>query len=464
METYKQYDTGISVLEADGQLKRYNSSIPNISYGSLIDLQLMMMKINRNCRKINTLDPFIRLSHASALDRENSKQFYMKNSMSQIAQAILRVAFRAIYGLEPEQISNLYATFYIKSSGGTIEAISLTEKDCAQEKRVKGGTQQISQRLLDNILSDSTTAKILLETPVIEVNQQDPNRVLVKVSNVKEKREEVYSCRRLVSAIPLTQYCKIKFEPALPVLKKNVFEFCKTGNYAKYVITYKTAFWREKGYSAMVVSDGSILDKNINNLKYGPVSLVFDGTTDDGEPALVVFSCAQPSVEWSDQHYDLRRDAIINALCRYFGNEAANYVDFCEKNWNFEPYNGGCPTINIVASGVMSNYAQATREPFLNMHLCGTESATEWMGYMDGAIESGIRAANEVAYCFSTNNSNIKFDFSKTYYYQKSKILGLKKVDNKEKRKSWLLLQIGLLLGVSAAFLYNYRDKLLNWF
>ena len=44
----------------------------------------------------------------------------------------------------------------------------------------------------------------------------------------------------------------------------------------------------------------------------------------------------------------------------------------------------------------MQDYVEATRVPFHNVHFCGTESATVWQGYMDGAVESGQRAAGEV--------------------------------------------------------------------
>lgn len=34
----------------------------------------------------------------------------------------------------------------------------------------------------------------------------------------------------------------------------------------------------------------------------------------------------------------------------------------------------------------------------LRIHFAGTETALEWMGYMSGAVESGLRAANEVLF------------------------------------------------------------------
>lgn len=38
----------------------------------------------------------------------------------------------------------------------------------------------------------------------------------------------------------------------------------------------------------------------------------------------------------------------------------------------------------------------AIREPVKNIHFAGTETALEWTGYMDGAIEAGYRASKEV--------------------------------------------------------------------
>ena len=36
------------------------------------------------------------------------------------------------------------------------------------------------------------------------------------------------------------------------------------------------------------------------------------------------------------------------------------------------------------------------REPVGRLHFAGTETATRWMGYFDGAIEAAERAAAEV--------------------------------------------------------------------
>jgi monoamine oxidase len=36
------------------------------------------------------------------------------------------------------------------------------------------------------------------------------------------------------------------------------------------------------------------------------------------------------------------------------------------------------------------------RQPIGRVHFAGTETAVEWTGYLEGALESGERAAREV--------------------------------------------------------------------
>ena len=44
----------------------------------------------------------------------------------------------------------------------------------------------------------------------------------------------------------------------------------------------------------------------------------------------------------------------------------------------------------------MTGFGSAIREPFGRVHWAGTETATYWTGYMDGAVRSGKRSAGEV--------------------------------------------------------------------
>ena len=52
--------------------------------------------------------------------------------------------------------------------------------------------------------------------------------------------------------------------------------------------------------------------------------------------------------------------------------------------------------VAVLGPGTLTDFGAALREPVGLIHWAGTETATYWNGYMDGAVRSGERAANEV--------------------------------------------------------------------
>ena len=96
----------------------------------------------------------------------------------------------------------------------------------------------------------------------------------------------------------------------------------------------------------------------------------------------------------------------------------------------------GCPTVNVSANGIMKDYVRATREPYHNVHFCGTESATRWQGYIDGAAESGERAANEVLHKMKSQLPTAHVDYEKTYYYQQEQMVKSYAANNQDD-SSW---------------------------
>ena len=66
-----------------------------------------------------------------------------------------------------------------------------------------------------------------------------------------------------------------------------------------------------------------------------------------------------------------------------------------EHDWTQEQWTRGGPTA-IHAPGSLFAHGPAVRRPHGRVHWAGTETATYWSGYMDGAVSSGQRAAAEV--------------------------------------------------------------------
>ena len=81
---------------------------------------------------------------------------------------------------------------------------------------------------------------------------------------------------------------------------------------------------------------------------------------------------------------------------RYFGSEAESRMTrYIEKSWAADPWSRGCYG-GVCPPGAIVGYPDVVRKPAGRIHWAGTETATEWGGYMSGAIQSGQRAADEV--------------------------------------------------------------------
>jgi monoamine oxidase len=123
---------------------------------------------------------------------------------------------------------------------------------------------------------------------------------------------------------------------------------------------------------------------------------VYDGTShDDTQPALVGFVSGSQARQWSTQPMADRQRRITGALARYFGDAANSFSDYEELDWGMEAWSRGGPAAAL-PPGVLTNSFAHLRKPEGRIHWAGTETATEWIGYMEGAIQAGERAADEI--------------------------------------------------------------------
>ena len=87
---------------------------------------------------------------------------------------------------------------------------------------------------------------------------------------------------------------------------------------------------------------------------------------------------------------------MLGSFERYFGSRArTDALGYLDKVWAADPWSRGCYT-GYMPPGVLLGWGTELRRPVGRIHWAGTETATAWAGYMDGAIESGQRAAAEV--------------------------------------------------------------------
>jgi monoamine oxidase len=127
----------------------------------------------------------------------------------------------------------------------------------------------------------------------------------------------------------------------------------------------------------------------------GPVTVTFDDTSPTGQLCLLTFVAGAPARGWAERAESERRDFVRGTLARYFGEQALTPTHYLENDWACGPFVQGAP-IATFPLGTLSAFGEALREPVGRIHWAGTETARDSTGFMEGALESGDRAADEV--------------------------------------------------------------------
>jgi monoamine oxidase len=290
--------------------------------------------------------------------------------------AVVSAATEAIFGAEADELSLLYTAFYIAASGneqnqGTFER-NFNTAGGAQESRFDGGAQTVPLRVASE-LGD----RVLLNAPVRRIDRT--NSAVTVVTDALS-----VTARHAIVAVPPTLAGRIFYDPPLPPMRDQLTQRMPQGMLMKFEAIYDTPFWRAKGLTGQVVSEG------------GPVKVTFDVSPEAGEPGIMMGFIGGREVRlWQDRPADERRAAVLEQFAHFFGDEARSPREIVEFNWVGEAWSLGCP-VSVLGPGTLVDFGPALRTPVGRLHWAGTETSTYWNGYMDGAVRSGERAAAEV--------------------------------------------------------------------
>jgi monoamine oxidase len=367
---FPQHHEGKKILSWGGKLSTFKGSMPWLSIATQLELGLLDLRA-KSYAKSFPLDAPWQAPRAAEWDGETVESWKRRRLRAGGSRLFLDIVVRAVFTSEPRDLSFLYFLSYVKSGHGLEMLTSIPGG--AQESRFVGGAQKLSVRI-----SEALGHRVVLECPVWALEQSSDGITL-------ETARGTFRGRYVIVATPPLLAGRIRYASGLPPRREQLMARMPMGSCIKYVATYDRAFWREAGFSGEAFSDT------------GPTTTTFDDSSHDGsQPALVTFSDGAVARIWGDRPPEERRQAVLAELARFFGPQAAHPTGFIEKNWSEDPYSGGCYA-GVMGPGVMTDFGSALRQPCGRIHWAGTETAIEWTGYIDGAIESGQRAAGEVA-------------------------------------------------------------------
>ena len=193
-----------------------------------------------------------------------------------------------------------------------------------------------------------------------------------------------YRARSLVVAVPPQLYQDLGLAAHLTAANQRVLTDFQSGQVIKTILAFEKSWWRNLGASGIVLSPG------------GAFNATVDASPPDGSAGvLVLFSTAGSAVQLRQGRDEARR---IEMAMKWLGGLtdhavpepiAARSVD-----WNAEPrLSGGYAGRRSMGgwSAAPDLFASQGR-----LHFAGTETATEWRSFMEGALQSAERVSDAV--------------------------------------------------------------------
>ncbi|OMC08110.1 flavin monoamine oxidase family protein [Mycolicibacterium fortuitum] len=188
---------------------------------------------------------------------------------------------------------------------------------------------------------------------------------------------------KVIVTVPAPVGASITYQPPLPAERTRLVDSTYMGSVYKAIAVYDRPFWRQGKGGELIVLDG-------------PGGGVFDTSPPDGPGHLCVLIGGPAARELDDLSVDERRRAVLQPLVSQIGPKVLQPVGWHEKSWHTDEYVGG-GYMALPIAGTLEGLLPLPFTPVGDIHWAGTETAIDHPGYIEGAIESGLRVAQEVA-------------------------------------------------------------------
>ncbi|WP_394846926.1 FAD-dependent oxidoreductase [Pendulispora brunnea] len=368
--TFPQHHAGSKLLARGEDTFRYGGvfALPRVSPWAMLDLFVARRRLHRGLARLDPRRPWAS-PDARAWDAITLEAWMNENVRTKDARFLLSNIARAVLAAEPDEVSFLFFLDFLRRGGTLDETAGIAGG--AQETRIIEGMQTVSERM-----ASALPEPVHLGEPVRAIRQRD--RAVEVVTD-----RETYAGRFVAISVPPALAARIDYSVPLGRERQRLMDQLPMGSVIKFLVQYETPFWRQAGLSGEAASDR------------GTILMTMDATSSDGGvAALVAFSLGTSGRHWAKRTADERKRAVLAELAHLFGPKAARPVRFEEKVWVDDPWSGGCYCA-VPGPGALTAFGDALRATCGRIHWAGCETAFQWPG-VDGAVESGKRAAQEV--------------------------------------------------------------------
>ena len=301
---------------------------------------------------------------AETLDNTSVATWLATHSTSGRATWLVTTIMTTEFGLEATEQSVLNLLFYLGSFG--------TEYD--ERYRVDGGAGQVPDGLAQLYADRLVTGR---SATAITENTDGSYTVSFADGSTEE-------CTILISALPFSVLRTMTLDVALTDVKRKVIDELGYGTNAKLILPFARRTWHDSDESGDTYSD--------TGLQAGwDAWAALDGDTG----AFTSFLGGTAGAQLAELTDAERATELLSQLELFWPGVQAEWLgELARQVWtNVETARGSYACYTL---GQWTTIAGAEAEPVGNFFFCGEHTSWEFQGYMNGAAESGRRAAEEV--------------------------------------------------------------------
>lgn len=241
---------------------------------------------------------------------------------------------------------------------------------------LKGGNdmlpRELAKRMKENIQYNVVVDKVT----------DSKNRVVVSARNEGSLKE--YSADEVIVTFPLKVLEKISFEPALSSEKLAAIKDIPVMDITRTYVQVDQPFWQKNNLSGVAYTD----------LDVRAINPILNAVDPNNSPAILESMVAGPFATQIDKSSDDKIKMMMKDSMRKVYPELDKHFQKAHvKGWSKDPYALGGPS--WPAPGDVSSHLKNLQAPHGNIHFAG-EHTSILRSTMEGALRSGVRAANAV--------------------------------------------------------------------
>src|SRR5262245_56135417 len=283
------------------------------------------------------------------------------------ADRLLSQRFRALRGLflaDPERLSLLALVDFVASDS----------TGPGKMMRVRGGNDRLATEMARQLRARPELGAVLRRV------RQDASGVTITAdtrSGRADRRADF-----LVSALPSTTLRDVVFDPPLPERQTKAIATLKSGPVTRLLLQFERRFWNKRGRPTAFGSNQ-------------PFGAVWDGNEQQSGPAGILSFLAGGDAS-SELRHLLDAEGVPGVIdrLRWLG-EPTRPIASQSVCWETDPWALGGYAYFDPAFDPRNREALAL--PAGRVVFAGEHTSFRWQGYINGAVESGQRAAAEVA-------------------------------------------------------------------